>query len=503
MKTIVLLGTTAALAFPGLSGASAQAPGQTHCVPALTDAGFSLTLRVDGQGGLFRLACRDGALVAISADEPVADATVPMAQETPDEAADQIAASAAEAQSEMAADAELAEPPAELSASPATDSAAAPADTMAAEISDEAVTDSSAVAAAGSEPGDDMVAVEPGSAETVAQPDMEPAGTDDAADSEAASDSAAAAINTLVGESGNDAALDQLPTELADPTGGSASEDAAQADSGADAQPAPDGDDTAKADGPADDVEEMIDESAEAAAEDLDADTLQSPPELSAADLDTARNAAGLSGATPETSITEAPQDAHSSGPAAMADDGDAGDDNKPAVASKDAAPIGAASRPGKAKQDDRLAATDGPTPGEPARSSEPGMVAVPLAVIGSAELALPGASFRSVAIRGDGEDRIYALRGEVRGGRDVAVTVAVDGAVLKIDREVTPDEVPKRILRIAEALMPDAEIDHVILSNRENYKSFFVFAGMDTRGERFELEIRSDGRSVAFDRPS
>lgn len=264
------------------------------------------------------------------------------------------------------------------------------------------------------------------------------------------------------------------------------------------------------ADSLADDAEDedavdIIADSADDAASELDIDALDSPPEEL---TDTARNAAGVAGTMPQSSVTEAPQDAEPTGPATMAEEDGMAEMDKPAVAPEDAAPDGEVASPGEAKQADRLAATEDPAMDEAEdaaapQTSEPDMIAVPLAVIGSAELALPGAQFRSVAIRDDGDQQVYALRGEMRSGRDVAVTVAEDGAVVKIDREILQEDVPERILRIAEALMPDAEILRVTLSNRDNYKSFFVFSGLDARGDGFELEIRSDGRSVAFDRPS
>ena len=118
MKTIMLLGTTAALALPAFGAAIAQEPGRAQCVPALTDGGFALTIRVEGEDGLFRLTCRDGSLVAVPADAVVGQALAPTADATSETAAEEIDASGEAAQSELGASEELAEPPTELSAAP-------------------------------------------------------------------------------------------------------------------------------------------------------------------------------------------------------------------------------------------------------------------------------------------------------------------------------------------------------------------------------------------------
>ncbi|MDE0924189.1 hypothetical protein [Aurantimonas coralicida] len=576
MKTIMLLGTTAALALPAFGAATAQEPDRAQCVPALTDGGFALTIRVEGEDGLFRLTCRDGSLVAVPADAVVGQALAPTPDATSETAVKEIDASGETAQSELGATEELAEPPTELSAAPDGDAS----DMMASGTPKPTAPDAETTAKdAGTIIEDSVAAAQGSTGETATAPeaDSHASGTEVEDEDTRPPGTASAAINDLIGDTGNAGALGEAPADPAQPddhadiadapeadaademdshdsanadpqddvmadvleedspaeadTVDAMSEDEVETDIGDDGDMADtaldeidddvedaaevDADDPAMsgdmaADDLADDAEDedaadIIADSADDAASELDTDALDSPPEEL---TDTARNAAGVAGTMPQSSVTEAPQDAEPTGPATMAEEDGMSAMDKPAVAPEDAAPDGEVASPGEAKQADRLAATEDPAMDEAddaaaPRTSEPDMIAVPLAVIGSAELALPGAQFRSVAIRDDGDQQVYALRGEMRSGRDVAVTVAEDGAVVKIDREILQEDVPERILRIAEALMPDAEILRVTLSNRDNYKSFFVFSGLDARGDGFELEIRSDGRSVAFDRPS
>ncbi|MAY30235.1 MAG: hypothetical protein CL627_13645 [Aurantimonas sp.] len=535
MKTIMLLGTTAALALPALGAATAQEPDRAQCVPALTDGGFALTIRIEGEDGLFRLTCRDGSLVAVPADAVVGQALAPTADATSETAAREIDASGEAAQSELGASEELAEPPTELSAAPDGDAS----DKMASDGVPTAPDAETTAKDAGTIIEDSVAAAQGSTGETATAPEADSQASGAEADDEdtRAPGTASAAINDLIGATGNAGALGEASADPAQPDGQADIADVPEADAAdemdsrdsADADPLDDAmadamsqDDSESeagdaamsgdmaADSLADDAEDedavdIIADSADDAASELDIDALDSPPEEL---TDTARNAAGVAGTMPQSSVTEAPQDAEPTGQATMAAEDGMAEMDKPAVAPEDAAPDGEVASPGEAKQSDRLAATEDPAMDEAEdaaapQASEPDMIAVPLAVIGSAELALPGAQFRSVAIRDDGDQQVYALRGEMRSGRDVAVTVAEDGAVVKIDREILQEDVPERILRIAEALMPDAEILRVTLSNRDNYKSFFVFSGLDARGDGFELEIRSDGRSVAFDRPS
>ena len=535
MKTIMLLGTTAALALPALGAATAQEPDRAQCVPALTDGGFALTIRIEGEDGLFRLTCRDGSLVAVPADAVVGQALAPTADATSETAAREIDASGEAAQSELGASEELAEPPTELSAAPDGDAS----DKMASDGVPTAPDAETTAKDAGTIIEDSVAAAQGSTGETATAPEADSQASGAEADDEdtRAPGTASAAINDLIGATGNAGALGEASADPAQPDGQADIADVPEADAAdemdsrdsADADPLDDAmadamsqDDSESeagdaamsgdmaADSLADDAEDedavdIIADSADDAASELDIDALDSPPEEL---TDTARNAAGVAGTMPQSSVTEAPQDAEPTGQATMAAEDGMAEMDKPAVAPEDAAPDGQVASPGEAKQSDRLAATEDPAMDEAEdaaapQASEPDMIAVPLAVIGSAELALPGAQFRSVAIRDDGDQQVYALRGEMRSGRDVAVTVAEDGAVVKIDREILQEDVPERILRIAEALMPDAEILRVTLSNRDNYKSFFVFSGLDARGDGFELEIRSDGRSVAFDRPS
>ncbi|EAS49890.1 hypothetical protein SI859A1_01242 [Aurantimonas manganoxydans SI85-9A1] len=537
MKTIMLLGTTAALALPAFAAATAQEPDRAQCVPALTDGGFALTIRVEGEDGLFRLTCRDGSLVAVPADAVIGQALAPTADATSETAVKKIDASGEAAQSELGASEKLAEPPTELSAAPEGDAS----DMMASDGTPvPTAPDEQTVAKdAGTIIEDSVAAAQGATGETATAPEPESRASDTEAEDEdtRAPGTASAAINDLIGDTGNAGALGEASADPAqpddqadiadvpgtdaavemdshdsadanpqdDPMADAISEDDSDAEAGDAAMSGDMAADSLTDDAEDEDAADIIADSADDAASELDVDALDSPPEEL---TDTARNAAGVAGTMPQSSVTEAPQDAEPSGPATMAEEDGTAEMDKPAVAPEDAAPDGEVASPGEAKQADRLAATEDPAMDETndaaaPQTSEPDMIAVPLAVIGSAELALPGAQFRSVAIREDGDQQVYALRGQMRSGRDVAVTVAEDGAVVKIDREILQEDVPERILRIAEALMPDAEILRVTLSNRDNYKSFFVFSGLDARGDGFELEIRSDGRSVAFDRPS
>jgi hypothetical protein len=254
-------------------------------------------------------------------------------------------------------------------------------------------------------------------------------------------------------------------------------------------------------------AEAAIAETAAAAAAALEgAEALDQPPaDLTAAsddeaeddegDRDTGINAAGVAGQTPAVSVTEAARDARA-GRAAMAAEGDAaGADRKPPVAEAQAAAGGEPRAAGEKKHEERLADAA-------ADPVDRDMVAVPLLVIGNAELALPDARFDSVAVEGDGEQRLYGLRGTLQ-GEAVSVTVTPAGNIVRIDRTIDAGVVPDRVARIAEALLPEAEIETITLSSRDNYMSFFIYEGQDARGRPFELEIRSDGRGVEFKRRS
>jgi hypothetical protein len=245
---------------------------------------------------------------------------------------------------------------------------------------------------------------------------------------------------------------------------------------------------------------------AEAAAALEDAGTLDQPPaDLSAASddeaednqgvRDTGINAAGVAGQTPAVSVTEAAREAPA-GRAAMAAEGGAADaERKPPVAEAQAAADGEPRAAGEKKHGERLADAA-------ADRADRDMVAVPLLVIGNAELALPDARFDSVAVEGEGEERLYGLRGTLQ-GEAVSVTVTPAGDIVRIDRTIDEGVVPDRVARIAEAMLPEAEIETITQSSRDNYMSFFIYEGQDARGRPFELEIRSDGRDVEFKRRS
>ncbi|MBB4002245.1 hypothetical protein [Aurantimonas endophytica] len=214
-----------------------------------------------------------------------------------------------------------------------------------------------------------------------------------------------------------------------------------------------------------------------------------------AGDRETGVNAAGVAGQTPEVSMSQAVREPAAAGGPAMAADGRAGEAaaRKPAIAETDAAASGESHADGEPKHEERLGDAAG-------NFADDDMIAVPLVVIGNAELALPGARFDSVAIEGDGE--FFDLRGTLRGDA-VSVAVAPDGVIMQIDRMIEAEAVPEGVARIADALLPEAEIETITLSSRHNYTSFFVYEGRDVRGTPFTLEIRSDGRNVEFKRPA
>ncbi|MER0239002.1 hypothetical protein [Fulvimarina sp. MAC8] len=146
-----------------------------------------------------------------------------------------------------------------------------------------------------------------------------------------------------------------------------------------------------------------------------------------------------------------------------------------------------------------------------PAPSSEPeansaesdDRIAVPANVVASARLALPGVDFRSVSVRDEEDGQLFALRGEAPDGTPVSVAVEADGQIVSVDRQIEPEQVPEQVNSIATALLPDRSVDRVMLSTRENYKSYFVFQGKDSTSAPFALEIRSDGREARFVRPN
>ncbi|MDX1731158.1 MAG: hypothetical protein R3184_08475, partial [Aurantimonas coralicida] len=228
MKTIMLLGTTAALALPALGAATAQEPERAQCVPALTDGGFALTIRVEGEDGLFRLTCRDGSLVAVPADAVVGQALAPTADATSETAAREIDASGEAAQSELGASEELAEPPTELSAAPDGDAS----DKMASDgvpTAPDAETDAKD---AGTIIEDSVAAAQGSSGETATAPeaDSQTSGTEADDEGTRTPGTASAAINDLIGDTGNAGALGVSSADPAQPDDQADFADAPEAD---------------------------------------------------------------------------------------------------------------------------------------------------------------------------------------------------------------------------------------------------------------------------------
>ncbi|MEP0507942.1 MAG: hypothetical protein ABJD38_04405, partial [Aurantimonas coralicida] len=277
MKTIMLLGTTAALALPAFGAATAQEPDRAQCVPALTDGGFALTIRVEGEDGLFRLTCRDGSLVAVPADAMVGQALAPTADAASEAAAREIDASGEAAQSELGASEELAEPPTELSAAPDGD------------VGDKMASDGTAVPKApdvetatkdaGTIIEDSVAAAQGSSGETPAAPeaDSQASGTEADDEDTRAPGTASAAINELIGDTGNAGALGETSADPAQPDDQADSADAPEADAAeqtdshdsADADPQDDAmadvlEEDSTADAKADTVDAMSEDEAEA-----------------------------------------------------------------------------------------------------------------------------------------------------------------------------------------------------------------------------------------------
>ncbi|WP_223999141.1 hypothetical protein [Aureimonas sp. SA4125] len=213
----------------------------------------------------------------------------------------------------------------------------------------------------------------------------------------------------------------------------------------------------------------------------------------------TGRHAAGVAGQAPTESITQSPAEP-AMAPSTLPPVGERGDENanKPGV-SADAADGGR--KPGEAKSDARIAPAD---TGEPAASAaspatSPEMVRVPGAIASAARSVVPGITFKNVVLSRDGPSTVYGLAGENQSGRGVAVDVDQAGTVLRVDRQIGMSEIPPEILRLSEAVLPDARTEKAMMSLRPNFQSFFVLSGQTARNEDFALEIRADGRSLSF----
>ncbi|GGD20229.1 hypothetical protein [Aureimonas glaciei] len=212
---------------------------------------------------------------------------------------------------------------------------------------------------------------------------------------------------------------------------------------------------------------------------------------------DTGLYAAGVAGQSPAATMTQSAAEAPTS-PSTLPPLDQRGDEaaDKPGVSAEAAA----AGREGATKSEERIAAeapeaaADAPSP-----AASPEMVRVPAAIAGAARSVLPGITFKNVVLSRDGASTIYGLAGENQAGRGVAVDVDQAGAVRQVDRQIGLTEVPPEILKLAQAVLPEATIDKAVMSIRPNFQSFFVLSGRDARAEDFALDIRTDGRSLAF----
>ncbi|MCK5931425.1 MAG: hypothetical protein KAG89_04565 [Fulvimarina manganoxydans] len=499
----IVAGGALALLSP-VTAATAQ-----QCANVPNAAGIELMITVEGVPGQYRLTCRNGALVAVPDEAAELGGTPTMGQRMSESVARTAGEivdapkTGADASSDTKAskDDAGAEPPVEAAIEKT-------AKTAAQAIKDDANLDT-VPEALESEGGASKPAGPTGAEASAAIQDQGSTSAEGAIE-----DSASEAASEI--KSGSD--LDSVPEPLKE------GEESSQSS----AKSAP------KA--AANNAAEVIEKSAAEAADDLQGKTrLDSVPEnLSQEDArsdgqggtgpsapredetdpaETAANLAGVSGQSPsngkgDTASPEIPNDV----PEVATVDRATGTTDEPPVVSPNM--VGEApmtSEPGGNREDQRSStqsSDDRPdqpvTPDRQAQTdAQADMVAVPLAVIASAELALPGADFEAVSIRGDDADRVYALRGTTWDGTPVSVTVQADGRVTRVDRRVDPGAVPGPIRRIAEALLPGAAIKRVLLSSRDNYSSYFVYEGTDERSQPFALEIRSDGRSVQFKRAS
>ena len=222
------------------------------------------------------------------------------------------------------------------------------------------------------------------------------------------------------------------------------------------------------------------------------ADTGDDAPADASDPHDTGLYAAGVSGQAPASTVTQSAADSPPVTLPPVAQRSDEAD-NKPGVSAEAAA----AGPPGEAKSEERIApeAAAEPTP----TAASPEMVRVPAAIAGAARDVLPGITFKNVVLSRDGATTVYGLAGENQAGRGVAVDVDQAGTVLRVDRQIGLSELPPEILTLAKAVVPQATIDKAVMSIRPNFQSFFVVSGRTAKAEDFALEIRADGRSLAF----
>ncbi|MEX6505144.1 hypothetical protein [Jiella sp. M17.18] len=456
MRQLTFLTAAALVAVPAAAGA--QTASGDQCAPAATKAGFELLLTVQGMDGTFLLTCRNGSLVAVPQESGNGDAGSGKAGDAAAGSGDQTAPaqaidrSAAKAASELKQGADLQKPPAiapQATSAAEAGPAGGPADLSTAQGGG---TASDAIEESGKNAAEEMK----GGADLGKTPDTLQPGPN-GADQSSTAPARKAANAEATGEHQPTTAIDQ-----------SAEQASSQIKGNADLAEPPQ-------------------------ALTQNGSTGGTSPAGSAPTPNTAMavHAAGVAGQTPSASVSEAARDDSAAGETAMAKDAAGADEtDKPAVRADEATPPGEAGHGNSPKSHERIASGE---------TGEPDMIPVPMTVIGNAEMALPGARFDSVSLEGDKTQKIYALRGKTRRGATVLVAVDPDGHVRKVDRQIAPEDVPPPIAHITDAVLPGADVKSVMLSSRDNYRSFFVFSGDDSRGTPFVLEVRSDGRRVEF----
>ena len=468
-KTLAL-GLSGAVAAAALLAASGQPTrAASFCVPAMTGAGFQLRIRVKGEDGRFRLTCQDGELLAVPVEGGGASAPSATSMSDEEQSVTSDAEKAAEA---IRGGTDLQQTPKDLQQSGAGGG-------------------SGEARSMPSEESSGPASQEPASQE-IEQSAENAASELDAGRLQSPPDS-------LTGANGSG------PNGEAGTAGGEQpSAEASSKPVHATGEAAPGGvglQQSFNRPGKPWSSPSGEDQGGGSSASGATGSTAGGKGDNNGNDMETGRHVAGVSGQNPQMSGSE-PERSGSSGSRSSADQGPSGKPgmgrsgsaDKPAVAENQAAPDGRPRQAGQPKGGDRLASRE---------DNRPHMVSVPVNVIGNAELALPGVDFASASVEGKGDGRVYVLRGRLPDGRRVAVDVDPGGNILQVDRDIRPGEVPQAVGRIVDALLPHADIRDVKLSNRDNYKTFFVFSGLDGRGRPFKLEIRSDGRSVHFDRPS
>lgn len=138
-------------------------------------------------------------------------------------------------------------------------------------------------------------------------------------------------------------------------------------------------------------------------------------------------------------------------------------------------------------------------TPSSEDTSADIPMVRVPAPIVTAARKALPGIAFTAVDLSRSGSSTVYGLSGKSDSGREVSVSIDQSGKILTLDRQARDAEIPDEVMTLAEAVLPGARIDRAALSLRPAFRAFYTFTGTSASGQPFVLEIRSDGRALAF----